>query len=54
MAPSLGTLIVSRCKRDQIFKKKVLQALYKKLSEAEFTSEHAKKLRKVCAALEKL
>ena len=27
MAPSLDTLIVSRCKRDQIFKKKVLQAL---------------------------
>ena len=58
MAPSLGTLIVSRCKRDQIFKKKVLQALYKKLSTAElkseFKSEYAKRLRKACAALEKL
>ena len=54
MAPSLGTLIISRCKRDQIFKKKVLQALYKKLSTAEFKSEYAKRLRKACAALEKL
>jgi hypothetical protein len=54
MAPSLGTLIVARCRRDSIFKKKVLQVLYKKLSEAEFKSEHAKKLRKACAALEKL
>ena len=40
MAPSLGQLIAARAKRDPLFKKKTLTALYKKLSKAKAAAKH--------------
>ena len=54
MAPSLGSLIANRAKRDPIFKKQTLKALRKKLVEAKPKTEAWKRIDRAITALEKL
>ena len=54
MAPSLGQLISNRCKRDPVFKRQTLSALYKKLAKAVPKTDAWKRIDSAMTALENM
>lgn len=54
MAPSLGSLIVARAKRDPEFKKQTLAALRRSLAKAKPNTEAWKRIDRAIVAIEKL